>query len=326
MDLIITTPGSYISLHDGIFQVSNREDKTTIAPSRVERVIITTHAAISTDAIKTCLENNIDLILIQDNGDVIGRFWLARFGSIAAIRRRQLELYQTEQGLAIALDWIASKLLNQINFIQDLAKNRPALADTLSGFAHAIVINREKLIEIKEKTLDDTRGTIQGLEGSASNSYFKALAMSIPERYHFEGRSRQPAKDPFNAFINYAYGILYAMVERACIIAGLDPYIGFIHTDNYNKPSLVYDIIENFRIYADICVFHLFSQKKIANHMVREIPKGYSLNQEGKKELFTAFNEYLDKIVHYGSKNMKRRQTIQAFCHRFANSLIEEGK
>lgn len=326
MDLIITTPGSYLSVHEGIFQISHRDDKTTVSPTRVERIIVTTHAAISTDAIKTCLENNIDLLIVQDNGDVIGRFWLARFGSIAAIRRKQLEKYQTPQGLQIALDWITQKLSNQIKFIQDLAKNRPALSAELSGLAYSIELNRQKLLEIKGRMLDEVRDTIQGLEGSASNQYFKALAISLPDRWRFEKRSRQPAKDPFNAFLNYAYGILYSQVERSCIIAGLDPYIGFLHTDNYNKPSLVFDIIENFRIYADICVVHLFSQKKVSNEMVTEIPQGFSLNKEGKKVLFEVLNEYLDKIVHYRNKNMKRRQTIQAFCHQFANLLIEEGK
>ncbi|MGB3458597.1 MAG: CRISPR-associated endonuclease Cas1 [Halobacteriota archaeon] len=37
------------------------------------------------------------------------------------------------------------------------------------------------------------------------------------------------------------------MVEKACIIAGLDPYIGFLHTDNYNKKSRVFDVIVLFR-------------------------------------------------------------------------------
>jgi hypothetical protein len=35
--------------------------------------------------------------------------------------------------------------------------------------------------------------------------------------------------------LNYGHGVLYSMVEKACIIAGLDPYIGVLHTDNYNN-------------------------------------------------------------------------------------------
>ena len=69
----------------------------------------------------------------------------------------------------------------------------------------------------------------------------------MPEKYKFESRSRNPAKDEFNTLLNYGYGVLYSMVEKACIIAGLDQYIGFLHTDNYNKKSLVFDVIVLFR-------------------------------------------------------------------------------
>ena len=80
-----------------------------------------------------------------------------------------------------------------------------------------------------------------------AKKYFGAISSIVPEKYKFEGRSRNPAKDEFNAMLNYGYGVLYSMVEKACIIAGLDPYIGFLHTDNYNKKSLVFDVIELFR-------------------------------------------------------------------------------
>ena len=45
--------------------------------------------------------------------------------------------------------------------------------------------------------------------------------------------------------------MLYSLVERACIVAGLDPFVGFLHTDNYNKKSLVFDLIEPFRVLGE---------------------------------------------------------------------------
>ncbi len=66
-------------------------------------------------------------------------------------------------------------------------------------------------------------------------------------------------KDPFNACLNYCYGILYSLVEKACILSGLDPYVGFLHTDNYNKKSLVFDLIELFRIYGEQTAIYVFS-------------------------------------------------------------------
>ena len=101
-----------------------------------------------------------------------------------------------------------------------------------------------------------------GFEGTAGRSYFQCLSALLPEKYQFKGRFRRPAKDPFNACLNYCYGILYSLVEKGCILSGLDPYVGFLHTDNYNKKSLVFDLIEPFRIYGEQTAIYLFTGKK----------------------------------------------------------------
>lgn len=323
MELIFTTPGTYINVKDGLFAIKTDDKKTTVSPAKVERIILTTEAVITTAVIQLAVENNIDLVILDRHGEPVGRFWHSRFGSITTIRRKQLELNINETGLDYTKEWIVTKLTNQIDYCKELAKNRGKLHDQVLEKLSTLEANRKKLIALAGN-VDEKRGTITGLEGSASKIYFDILALCIPGKYNFNGRSRQPAKDPFNAFLNYAYGVLYSMVEKACIIAGLDPYIGFMHTDNYNKPSLVFDIIENFRIYADRVVFRLFSKKLVLDKMFDKIHGGYTLNKEGKRLLFDDYNKYLEAVVRYGSKNMSRTNTIQAFCHKFANSLIKE--
>ncbi|MBN1971560.1 MAG: CRISPR-associated endonuclease Cas1 [Candidatus Delongbacteria bacterium] len=327
MDLIFTTPGTYLSVKDGMFLITVGENKNKISPLKTERIIVTTEAVITTAAITLCFEYNIDLLIIDTNGDPIGRFWHSKYGSITTIRRRQLEIAESGEGLAAIKEWITEKIKNQIDFIAELAKNRPRVTDLILEKAETIKNNLEKIKDLSG-SIDENRGIISGLEGSSSRVYFEILSDCIPEKYKFNGRSRQPAKDPFNAFLNYAYGVMYGLVERAIVISGLDPFTGLMHTDNYNKKSLVFDIIENFRIFADRAVFFLFSKKEINDSMFDEIVNGFTLNKEGKKHLFTEFNQYLDTLVRYGNKNMKRRDVIQSFCHKFANSLIknEEDK
>jgi CRISPR-associated protein Cas1 len=323
MELVFTTPGTYLNVKDGLFAINSDNKKTTISPVKVERIILTTEAVLTTAVIQLAVENNIDLIVLDRSGEPVGRFWHSKFGSITTIRRKQLELNISEGGLDYAKEWIVTKLDNQIDFCKELAKNRKQLHDQILEKLSTLKKNKQKLA-LLEGNVEEKRGSIIGLEGSASRVYFDILSMCIPEKYRFSGRSRQPARDPFNAFLNYTYGVLYSLVEKACIIAGLDPYIGFLHTDNYNKPSLVFDIIENFRNYADQVVFRIFSKKMVNDTMFDEIPNGFSLNKEGKRLLFDDYNKYFETVVRYGNKNMSRANTIQAFCHSFANSLIKE--
>lgn len=127
----------------------------------------------------------------------------------------------------------------------------------------------------------------------------------MPEKYRFQKRSKRPAKDPFNAALNYCYGMLYSQVEKACILAGLDPYVGFLHTDNYNKKSLVYDLIEPFRIFAEQTVTYLFTGKKIKDEYFDFSENAVSLNQKGKPVVVEAMNLHMEETVRYRKKTLK---------------------
>src|SRR5262249_7906698 len=145
--------------------------------------------------------------------------------------------------------------------------------------------------------LEGQRQTVLALEGSAGRAYFACLARLVPERYRFDGRSRHPAKDGFNALLNYAYGVLYSLVERACSCARLARFVGFLHTDNYGKQSLVYDLIEPFRILADRTVVLLFTGRRAQEAYFEAVPGGVALSKEGRAFLVGLLNERLEKGV-----------------------------
>ena len=77
--------------------------------------------------------------------------------------------------------------------------------------------------------------------------------------------------------LNYGYGVLYGLVERASICAGLDPHIGFVHTDNYGKKPLVFDLLEPFRILADRTAVLLFTGRRVKAEYFEPVPGGMAL-------------------------------------------------
>lgn len=285
--------------------------------------MITTAAYITTDAIKLAMDHNVDIVFLDDFEDPYGRVWHSKLGSTTLIRRRQLEIAETKEGLNLVLGWVRTKLDNQIDLLTRLRNTRTKKSAEITSYLEQLKRCREKLKNV-DGTVEEARGTIMGIEGSGGRIYFGAINFLLPDRHRFNGRSRNPAKDEFNALLNYSYGVLYSKVEKGCIIAGLDPYVGLIHTDHYNKKSMVFDLIENFRVWADETVIKLFAGRKVRQEHFDKLKHGYTLNKDGKALLIGALNSFLDESIRYRGRNIKRGDIIQFECHRIANALIKD--
>ena len=328
VQLVINTFGASLKRKGDRFVIRAGSNKMAVAAQKVQSILVTTAVYLSSDAIVLAVAHNIDIVFLDKFGDPYARVWPPRMGSTAAIRRRQLETAEGAEGLAFAREWVAAKIRNQAEFLEELSQRRPGQR---AIFATAIDAIRSSLTQVErlDGTLDEQRGRLLGLEGSAGRAYFACLGQLVPEAYRFEGRSRQPAHDGFNAMFNYSYGVLYSMVDRACICAGLDPFLGYLHTDNYNKPSLVFDLIEPFRILAERATVLLFTGRRVRAEFFEQVPGGVALSKAGRAEFMPYYNERLDRPVKYPVQSkpgkfrkIKRRDTIAHEAHALANRLL----
>jgi CRISP-associated protein Cas1 len=92
-----------------------------------------------------------------------------------------------------------------------------------------------------------SRDELNGLEGQATRLYYEAMKLWIPEVFGFDGRNRQPPRDPFNALLSLGYTVLYAHVETVLRVSGLLPWIGFYHQAHGRHAALASDLMEPFR-------------------------------------------------------------------------------
>ncbi|GAB6094232.1 CRISPR-associated endonuclease Cas1 [Desulfatiferula olefinivorans] len=325
MQIFVNSPGSMINQKDGCFRFSNKDKSFDVSPEKIESIVTTNKAMISTQAINLALDNNIDIIFLDSKGDPKGRVWFSKMGSTALIRRKQLEAELSEVGINLVIDLVREKVSNQIRFLKKLALARPGKHDVFTGPVQTLTGIFDKLV-FSEENLNSIRNSIMGYEGSAGKVYFQCISSIMPTEYQFNGRSRRPAKDPFNAILNYGLGMLYSRVEKACIIGGLDPYIGFLHTDNYNKKSLVFDLIEPFRIYAEQTAVYLFTGKKIKETHFDRFDHSVALNEKGKPLVIETLNSHMDEKIRYRGRNIKRKNIIHQEAHNLTNILLaDEG-
>ncbi len=330
MQLIINTWGTYVHIKDELFEVTLPKDgekqKHHFASQKVTSILMSKGAAISTDAIILAMKNNIDIIVFEYDGMPIGRFWHSKPGSTSRIRKQQLDASLNQAGVFWIKSWLSAKLGNHVEFLKRLKNHRPATAETIQEKIDIISTLKTKIEKQEAEKIDEVDSSLRGFEGTAGRIYFQVLSSLLNERYQFEGRSFRPAKDPFNAFLNYAYGVLYGRVEKVLVIAGLDPYVGFMHRDDYNTKSMVFDFIEPYRIYADEVVFKLFSAKKVNDSHTESITNGISLNAEGKNLLMQSLMKFMDEDkIRYKGRNQTRMNAMQMDAHQFANQLIKKS-
>lgn len=321
MQLVVSSYGAYLQKSGDCFKVRTGQQLAEISSKKVSSILISTSACLSTDAVRMALENNIDIVFLDEHGNPYGRIWHPKLGSTTLIRRQQLRIADTPAGLELALGWVKAKFQNQLVLLSKLRTTRPTKHARITFYITSLTDTMSRLHSLTG-TIEVNRSTILGIEGSGGRVYFEALSFLLPDRYRFTERSRDPAKDEFNALLNYSYGVLYSKVEKACIIAGLDPYAGFIHTDRYNKRSLVFDLMENYRIWADEVVISLFASRRVKGSQFDEVVGGYTLSREGKMVLLSSLSTFMEGTIRYKGKNMQRQNVIQMDCHNIANRLI----
>lgn len=122
--------------------------------------------------------------------------------------------------------------------------------------------------------------------------------------------------------LNYGYGLLYGKIESALIKAGIDPYIGVMHRDDYNRPVLVYDVIEIYRVWIDYVVVQLLSQRVITDeHYSVRSDGSYWMEALGRRILIQSVNDYLDEVIDVDGLSRSRLTQISLYAQRLAQKF-----
>jgi CRISPR-associated protein Cas1 len=323
MHLVLNTFGTYLQKENGLFSVVSPEGKQTVFPDKIRSISISRGARISSDAALLAVENEIDVLFTDRTGKPVGRLWSVKYGSISVIRHKQIDFAGSEK----AVDWIKDIITHKID-------NQTALLISLQteGDGHEAAINKtisrlntykEKISKLKAPLVNDIAPSLRGWEGAASKAYFEMLSAMLPEALRFKSRSKHPATDVFNMLLNYGYGMLYGKTEGALIKAGIDPYSGVLHRNDYNRPVLAFDVIELFRVWIDYVVFTLAAQEVIDEDCYRVESGAYWLESQGKRILIQSVNDYLEEVIKMKGVSRSRAVHIELYAQNLAQVFLK---
>lgn len=328
MNLVLNSYGIKLQKENNLFTIISAEAKQQFPPDLIKSITVHKGAVITSDAIMMAIKNNVEINFVNDFGTPEGRVWSVKYGSISNIRKAQINFLYSKA----ALDWVKQLVLIKIDrqaaLLLGLQPSREEDARIFSIFKsviNSIEDYKQKIEKSEGEYVSDIAASLRGWEGAAGKRYFKALSELVPIDYNFQKRDRMPAKDPFNAMLNYAYGMLYSKVEGALIKAGIDPYMGIFHRDEYNRPALVFDVIENYRTWMDYVVIQLSKEEAIPIEAFEVVEESGAviLGPLAKRILIQSVNDFLSEVITMG-KPLSRLSHIEADAHKLAKHFLKQ--
>ena len=323
--LIADEFGSHIGKYQGRLKVTKAKEVLAQAPLlHLETVTVASRGvSISADAIQACTERGIPVHFLSSRGNPYAGLYSAGLMGTVLTRRAQMAAYNDLRGVHLALGFAGGKIQNQATLLKYTAKYRkdkdPALYKELHWLAGETVDHMEEICTLdfmaprENYYLDDIRSHLLSVEGRAAKKYWQGFKLLLPEALDWPGRQGRGARDPFNSALN-------GQVERAIILAGLDPYAGFIHVDRPGKPSLVLDLIEEFR--APV----------VDRTLLGLVNKGVAIEQDEQGRLVEKTRRFLaEKVLarlesqeRYEKKRHPLRAIIQMQARRLASYVRGE--
>lgn len=320
MELVINSFGTSLSRDNEGFVIINADGRQRVPAVGIKSIQISRGAQITSDAVMLAVENEIEVLFMDKSGKTIARVWSPKYGSISTIRKGQLAFTFSSE----AISWIKNIVMRKIENQQAMILMLPTEDDSVKQNIVNRVINRledyrTKIASLNGEIVSDIAPTLRGWEGVASKIYFDVINLFLPEEYRFEKRSQHPAMDVANALLNYGYGLLYGKIEGALIKAGIDPYIGVMHRDDYNRPVLAYDVIELYRVWVDYVVFSILSQQVITDEFYSMREDGSCwLEPLGRRILIQSINDFLEEVVDNEKLQRSRLTQISLYAQELA--------
>jgi CRISPR-associated protein Cas1 len=298
----ISTHGSTLKRNHDSFVIINSEEKIEIPAEKVDAILISANSLVSSQAIRLAMEKQIHIVFTSWSGNPFARVWASSQGKATDLRRWQYLNQNSSTGLKVSLDIVVKKLKRQKKFLSELKSNR---AKRIQVLDEAIRTFDDVLQKLKNQNMP--KDSLLGFEGWCAKKYFEAISTILPRKWKFAERTQHPARDAFNAALNYIYGLGYSSVEKVIILTGLDPNAGFYHADSYGKPTLSYDIMELVRPVMDKSIVSLFTKKQIRVNWFEYQNNAVFLAKNGRIRVITKYIEENKKTVEEEAWNYCRK-------------------
>ncbi len=299
--LYVTREGGYLSLDgENVVIFDNETELGRLPLHNLEGIVSFGYRGTSPALMGACAERNISLCYVTPQGKFLARV-TGNVRENVLLREQQYASSMDEnKSLEIAKNCIAGKIYNGRWVLERMVRD------------HEMQVNAEQIKHVSgqmKQSLElvknvKSKEQLRGVEGEAAKLYFSVFDEMILQQkkdFVFQKRSKRPPLDNVNAMLSFTYTLLTNMVASALETVGLDPYIGYLHTDRPGRASLALDLVEEFRaVFADRFVLSLINRKMVCKKDFTKKENGaVLLSDDARKIILTEWqNRKKESITH----------------------------
>lgn len=309
--LYVTSENSYLSLDgENVVVLEDQKEIGRVPLHNLEGIVSFGYRGTSPALMGACAQRNVSLCYLTPQGKFLARVTGKVKGNVI-LREQQFAAKSDEAiSLGIAKNCILGKVYNARWVLKRALRDHALQIDTDQVKAASEFL-KNSLEQIRQC---ESKDQLRGYEGEAASIYFGVFDQLILQQkkdFIFSGRNKRPPLDNVNALLSFVYTLLANSITSALETVGLDPYIGFLHTDRPGRASLSLDLIEEFRaIFADRFVLTLINKKIVSG-------KNFSVKENGA----VLMDDELRKKVLTEWQN-KKKETI---THPYLKEKVEWG-
>jgi CRISPR-associated protein Cas1 len=233
-------------------------------------------------------------------------------------RIAQYEAIKSEKGLEIAKKIVLAKLQGQ----QEVLKKY--------GLRFLDYTYFEKVTDLQETNLIKLRQKLTQVEAKCAQIYFQQIFSLFPEPVRPNSRKTYKAYEGINNLFNLGYELLKWKVHIALLKAELEPFLGFVHSVQFSKPSLVCDFQELFRYFIDDYIIQNYLKLSERDFTLKA--EDYSSKKKGKREylkndttnlFIKGINKHFEDIVEIPRIRVGAKQEIETLINEEAFLLAK---
>ncbi|XSG85843.1 MAG: type I-C CRISPR-associated endonuclease Cas1c [Methylohalobius sp. ZOD2] len=286
--LYVTRQESYLHKERETIVIKNGVDKLGQFPAlAIGNIFCFGQISVSPFLMGYCAEQGIGLAFYTEYGRFLARVQGKPTGNVLLRRTQYRWADDPDKATDVARLMVAAKIANcRSVLLRDLRNH---------GENSSLKQAAKKLaVSLRQVRNSNSVETARGIEGEAANSYFSVFNELLRgSHFTFDGRIRRPPTDPVNALLSFAYSLVTQECASALLGVGLDPYVGFLHSDRPGRLSLALDLVEEFRAsWADRFVLTLINRRQVCpEDFETEAGGAVRLTEKARKELLVAYQE-----------------------------------